>query len=143
MKLIRYEYPNITGSNSLNRLFDFGAPTIERFGKLFDEFLGTGADAGQLPVDLYEDDKNFYARMELPGVDKNAIDLELDNAVLTCSGSYKEKTENGKADYSFRRSVSIPDEAVTDQISASYENGILTVTIPKKEAAESRRIKVK
>ena len=143
MKLIRYEYPNTIGSNSLSRLFDFETPTIERFRKLFDEFLGAGAYADQLPVDLYEDDKNFYARMELPGVDKNAINLEVENAVLTCSGNYSEKTKNGKADYSFKRSVSIPDEAASDQVSASYENGILTVTIPKKEPAEALRIKVK
>ena len=97
MKLIRYEYPNTIGPNSLSRLFDFETPTIERFRKLFDEFLGAGAYADQLPVDLYEDDKNFYARMELPGVDKNAINLEVENAVLTCSGNYSEKTKKWKS----------------------------------------------
>ena len=143
MKLTRCNYPGTTGFNSLNRLFDFGAPTIGRFGGLFDELLGNEAFADQLPVDLYEDDKNFYARMELPGVDRKAINLELENAVLTCSGSYSEETKNGKNDYSFKRSVSIPEEAAADQISANYKDGVLTVTLPKKEAAEARRIKVK
>ena len=143
MKLIRYEYPNKTGHNPLSRLFDFEAPSIERFSKLFDEFLGSEAYADQLPVDLYEDDKNYYARIELPGIDKKAINLELENAVLTCSGNYSEKTKNGKAEYSFTRSISIPDEAVVDQISANHKDGVLTVTIPKKEVAEARQIKVK
>jgi HSP20 family protein len=143
MKLIRYKYPNTTGCNSLSRLFKFETPPIERFGKLFDELLGSEADADQLPVDLYEDNKNFYVRMELPGVDKDAINLELENAVLTCSGNYSEKTKNGNTDYSFKRSISIPDEAVADQISANQKDGVLTVTIPKKEVAEARRIKVK
>lgn len=143
MKLIRYEYPNTTGANALSRLFDFETPAIQRFGKLFDDFLGSETYADQLPADLYEDDKNFYARIELPGVDKNAINLELENAVLTCSGSYSEKTKNGEADFKFKRSISVPDEAATDQISANFKNGILTVTIPKKAAAEARQINVK
>ena len=143
MKLIRYKYPNPTSSNSLSHLFDFGTPTIERFGRLFDEFLGTEAYVDQLPVDLYEDEKNLYTRIELPGVEKNAINLELENSVLTCSGSYSGKTKNGKADYSFKRSVRLPDETALDQVSASYKDGVLTVTIPKKKVAEPRQIKVK
>ena len=144
MKLIRYEYPNNkTGCNSLSRLFGFEAPSIERFGKLFDELLGSEAYTDQLPVDLYEDDRNFYARIELPGIDKKAIDLELENTVLTCSGQYAKKTKNGKTDHSFKRSISIPDEAVVDQISANHKDGILTVTLPKKKASEARRIKIK
>lgn len=143
MKLTRYEYPNKTGCSSLSSLFDFEAPSIERFGKLFDEFLRPEAYADQLPVDFYEDDKNFYARIELPGVDKKVIDLEFENAVLTCSGKYTEKTKSGKTDQSFRRSISIPDEAAVDQISAKHKDGVLTVTLPKKETAEVRRIKVK
>ena len=144
MKLIRYEYPTTTGFNSLSRLFDFETPTIKRFGKLFDEFLGTEAcTTDQLPVDLYEDEKNFYLRIELPGVDKDKISLELENAVLTCSGSYSEETKNGKADYSFKRSISVPDGTMLDQVSASHKDGVLTVTVPKKEAAETHQIQVK
>ena len=143
MKLVRYEYPNTKSSNPLSHLFDFGTPAIERFGRLFDDFWGTEAYTDQLPVDLYEDEKNFYVCMELPGVDKNTINLELENAVLTCSSSYSEETKNGKTDYSFKRSVPLPDEAVLDQVSASYKDGVLTVTAPKKKAAETHQIKVK
>lgn len=143
MKLIRYEYPNTKNSSYLSRLFDFGAPTIGRFEKLFDEFLGVEANADQLPVDLYEDDKNYYTRFELPGVDKDAINLELENAVLTISGNYSEETESGKTDHSFSRSLSVPDKAALDQVSANHKDGILTITIPKKKTAEARQISVK
>lgn len=143
MKLIRYEYPNTKSSSSLDRLFKLGTPAIERFEKLFDEFLGTESAADQLPLDLYEDDKNYYARTELPGVDKDVINLELENSVLSINGSYSEETKNGKTEYSFNRSMSVPDKAALDQVSANYKDGILTITIPKKKAAEARRINVK
>jgi HSP20 family protein len=143
MKLIRYEYPQIPSVGSLNRLLDYGMPALERFGGLFDDFFGSEASLSQPAVDLYEDDHNFFARMELPGVKKNRIDLELENAVLTCSGKYSEKTENAKTDYSFQRSISIPDGVALDQVSADYEDGILTVKMPKKDASRSRQIRVK
>ena len=144
MNLIRYQYPNTTNSNSLENLFNFGTTsTIRRFGKLFDEFLGSGIYADQPLVDLYEDDKSFYAHFELPGVDKNQINLELENAVLTCSGSHSKGSKDGTANYNFKRSILIPDEAAQDNVSANFKNGVLVVTIPKKEAAEARRIKVK
>ena len=137
MKLIRYQYPNTTGYGSLGRLFDFGTPTFKRFKELFDDFLGAESELGQLPVDLYEDDKNFFARMELPGVKKEAINLELDNSVLTCSGNYSNETEKGKANYSFKRSISIPDGAASDQVSANYKDGILTVKMPEKDLGKT------
>lgn len=143
MKLIRYKYPNTTCSNPLSRLFDFETPTMERFEKLFDDFLGAEAYVDQLPVNLYEDDKNFYMQIELPDIDKNAINLELEKGVLTLSYSNSEKTEDGKADCGFRRSISVPDEATQDQITANLNEGILTVTLPKKEATKPLQIKVK
>jgi len=82
MKLIRYEYPQSPSVSAFNRLFDLGAPTVERFGSLFDDFF---AGADQPAVDLYEDVDNFYARLELPGVKKDAVDVELENSILTVS----------------------------------------------------------
>jgi len=143
MKLIRYKYPSTNNPTPLSRLFNFGAPSIERFSQLFDDFYRVGSPADQLPADLYEDDANFYVRLELPGVDKDKINLELENGVLTCSGDYSEKTESRNAKYSFKRSISVPEKASADKVSASHKDGILTVTLPKKEAAEIRQIKVK
>ncbi len=143
MKLIRYEYPQMPSAGSLNRLFDLGMPSVERFGGLFDDFWGSEASLNQPAVDLYEDDHHFFARIELPGVKKDAIDLELENAVLTCSGNYTEKTEDAQTDYSFQRSISIPDGVALNRVSADYEDGVLTVKMPKKDTSKSRQIKVK
>lgn len=143
MKLIRYKYPNTINSNPLGRLFGSETPSFVRFEKLFDEFLGAESQQNQIPADLYEDDQNFFVRLELPGVDKDKIDLELEKSVLTCSGRYSKESGNGKTDYSFKRSVSVPKEAASDQVSANYKDGVLTVTLPKKEVSVPRRIKVK
>lgn len=143
MKLIRYEYPQMPSAGSLNRLFDLGMPTVERFGGLIDDLFGSEASLNQPAVDLYEDDQNFFACLELPGVKKDAIDLQLENAVLTFSGSYSEETKGAKSDYSFQRSISVPDGVARDKIKASYENGILTVIMPKEDTYKPRQITVK
>jgi HSP20 family protein len=143
MKLIRYEYPQAPSTSAFNRLFDLGMPAVERFGELFDDFWGSEAGSHQPAVDLYEDDHNFFARLELPGVKKDAIDLELENAVLTFSGSYSEKTKDMESDYSFQRSIGVPDGVVLDKVTASYKDGILTVTMPKEDTCKPRQITVK
>lgn len=142
MKLIRYEYPQAPATSAFNRLFDLGAPAFERFGSLFDDFFGTELAHHQPATDLYEDDRNFYARMELPGVKKKHIDLELENAVLTVSSTETEETKEEKRSFSFQRSISVPDGVVLDKISAVYEDGVLTVTMPKQEASKPRPIDV-
>jgi HSP20 family protein len=143
MKLVRYEYPQAPSTGAFNRLFDLGMPAMGRLGELFDDFWGPELGAHQPAVDLYEDDQNFFARLELPGVKKDAINLELENAVLTFSGSYSQETKEAKSAYSFQRSISVPDGVVLDKIKASYEDGILTVTMPKEESCKARHITVK
>ncbi|MGB0415130.1 MAG: Hsp20/alpha crystallin family protein [Coraliomargarita sp.] len=143
MKLIRYEYPSTRHSNAFDRLFDLGAPAFGRFGSLFDEFFGAEDGFHQPAADLYEDEHNYFARLELPGVKKKHIDLELENAVLTVSSAESQKEKDAEMSYSFQRSISVPDGVALDKVSASYEDGVLTVTMPKEEATKPRQISVK
>lgn len=143
MKLIRYEYPQTPVNSAFNRLFDFGAPSLERFGSLFDDFWTREAGFQQLGADLFEDDQNFYARMEIPGVKKDMIDLELENSVLTISSKHREDTEMVQSATSFQRSISVPDGVQLEAVSASYDDGILTVCMPKEEDRKARQIEVK
>ena len=73
---------------------------------------------------------------------KKHIDLELENAVLTVSSTETEETKEEKRSFSFQRSISVPDGVVLDKISAVYEDGVLTVTMPKQEASKPRPIDV-
>jgi HSP20 family protein len=142
MKLIRYAYPQSQASNAFNRLFDLGAPTIGRFGSILDDFLGAEAGFNQPAVDLYEDDHSYYARSELPGLSKDAVDIELENSVLTIRSSKESQTDTQTTSARFERSISVPDGVDLDQISAAMQDGILTVTMPKAEARKPRQISV-
>ena len=142
MRLINYNYSPLSVSNRLNRLLGTRTSAIERFGELFDGFWDTETVSNQPAVDFYEDDKNFFVRLELPGVKKDAISLEFENAVLTLSSDHSETKKSEQTSYSFKRSIALPEGAAPDKVTANLKDGILTVTIPKREVAEKRLIKV-
>jgi HSP20 family protein len=110
---------------------------------LFDDFWTRETGFQQIGADLYEDEQNFYARMEIPGMKKDMIDLELENSVLTVSSRTSEETKDVKSAYSYQRSISVPDGVMLDAVSADYEDGILTVCMPKQEDRKPRQITVK
>ncbi|WP_109437115.1 Hsp20/alpha crystallin family protein [Aquimarina sp. AU119] len=128
----------------------------DRLPFLFDDFLATdwfggtaniGKIANSTPaVNVKETDEDFYVELAAPGLSKEDFNIELDNDVLTISSetkSEKETSEN-KGKYTrkefsystFKRSFSLPDTVEGTGIEASYENGVLLVTIPKKEEAK-------
>jgi len=104
--------------------------------------LSGSARGGQFPIDIFEDKDNTYVRAELPGVNRDAIGVEIVEGSLSIQASRREKSSEGESTVSFNRLVSIPDEVQADKVSAAYENGILTVTLPKKEEAKPKKITV-
>jgi len=101
-------------------------------------------------VDIYETENELVFQADLPDVDQKAIDVRVENQTLTIAGERKfEKKDTGKGFHriersygNFVRSFAVPNAFDTDQVNASYRNGVLTVTLPKKEAAKPRQIKV-
>lgn len=100
------------------------------------------ARGGQFPVDLYQDKDNTYVRAELPGVTPDAINVELVNGSLSIQASRKVKSVAGEEEASFSRLVNLPDDVQADKVSAAYENGVLTVTLPVKEEAKPKKISI-
>jgi HSP20 family protein len=104
--------------------------------------LAGSSRGGQFPVDLTEDKENLYVRAELPGVTRDSISVEFVDGSLTVEATLKEKSGEGQTPATFNRQVSIPDEIEADKVSAVYENGVLTVTLPRKEESKPKKIKV-
>ncbi len=144
MKLVRYECPP-TGFTDMNRLFESALPAFDRMSSLFEPFFGSPWAAAEAApaTDLYEDDTNFYVRIELPGVKKDQITLEIENAVLSINANRVRKTDEGEAEESYTRSLSVPECVDPARVEAHYEDGILTITLPKQEARKPRRIDVR
>jgi HSP20 family protein len=101
-----------------------------------------GAVRGQFPVDVYEDKDNTYVRAEMPGVARDSINVEFADGTLSIQGSRKEKSGEGEKPVALSRQVSIFDEVNSEKVAAAYENGVLTVTLPRKEEAKPKKINV-
>ena len=113
--------------------------------QLFDNFVGSPLlsslyEKQYMRADIKEDEKEYIVEVELPGVKKEEIDVSIDNDVLTISVNRNEQVEEKTEQYirqerrvgSFSRSFYI-DNVDIDNVSAKFENGILTVVLPKKE----------
>jgi len=101
-------------------------------------------------VDIFETDNELVIKADLPEVDMKDIQVELENGTLSLKGERKFESENQGAGYhriersygSFARHFSLPDTVAADKVKADYKNGALTVTLPKKELAKPRTVKV-
>jgi len=101
-----------------------------------------GFTTKNLAAEVDEDAENFYVRLEVPGVKKEAVKLDLNNRLLTVSVEKKEKRGETESSYTLTRSVSVPETVNAEAIGAKLEDGILTVTLPKAEERKPRAITV-
>jgi len=113
---------------------------------------GNVATANWAPaVDIKEDDKAFTLLADIPGVDPEDIEITMDKGVLTVKGERQSEKKTEEENYkrverqygAFYRRFTLPDSANADAIEAHSEHGVLSITIPKQEVAQSRRISVK
>ena len=111
------------------------------FGTALSGFSGLGR-GGQFPVDLFQDKDNTYVRAELPGVTPDAISVEMVNGSLSIQANRKVKTAENEENVWFSRLVSLPDDVEADKVTAAYENGILTVTLPVREEAKPKKVSI-
>ncbi|MEN9841042.1 MAG: hypothetical protein RL376_842 [Verrucomicrobiota bacterium] len=144
MRLIRYTTPLLNGySSALARSPWTGLEA--QMDRLFETALGdtVAASAERFPVDLYEDSAASYVRAELPGVSRADLGVELVEGTLHLSAKRTHQVGERAETVEFRRAITVPEHAVqADKVSAAYENGVLTVTLPKREEAKPRKISV-
>lgn len=130
-----------TLQDQMNRLFN---DAFERTGD--ESSLSSWAPA----VDIYETDHDLVVKADLPDVDPKDLDIRVENNILTIRGERKFEKKVNEKDYlrveraygSFARSFTLANTVNSDAIKADYQSGVLTLSIPKREEAKPKQIKV-
>ncbi len=107
--------------------------------------------AGALAVDMYETDQDVVIKSSMPGVKAEDLDITITGDTLTIKGETKTEEKVEKANYirqerrygAFCRSLTLPTTIVAEKAKAEFENGVLTLTLPKAEEVKPKTIKVK
>ena len=152
MNLIRYQAPDLAPWPALDRWSNlrdelnsfFDMPFWSSFSRTSQLFTGWSP-----ALDLYESGDHLVAVVELPGMRKDVIDISLHDGTLTISGERKRESNNGEASQrteryvgAFRRSIALPTRVDPSKVTATYQDGILKVTLPKAEEAKPKQIQV-
>jgi HSP20 family protein len=145
MAIVRFEpFRDLQGlQERMNRMFD---ESYRRGGEEDYALGGTWAPA----VDIYEQDGTLVLKAELPGVDPKEVQLNVENNVLTIRGERKLENEVKKENYhrveraygSFTRSFHLPNTVDTNNIKAEFKDGVLKVSLPKREEAKQKQISI-
>ena len=101
-------------------------------------------------VDIFETENELVLKADVPDVEAKDIDVRMENQTLTIAGERKfEKKDSGKGYHriersygSFVRSFAVPNSVDTEKVSADYKNGVVTIKLPKKEAAKPKQVRV-
>lgn len=109
-----------------------------------------GANAFVPSLDIYQDKDNVIAKAALPGIDPENVNISIENDILTIEGSMKKESEVDEKDYyrkeissgSFHRSMILPTSVDGDKARAEFANGILEITMPKKEEVKPKSVKI-
>lgn len=124
----------------MNRLFD---DAFRGFGSRLPSFGGF-AGAGWPSVEISDNDKEIRVTAEVPGMEENDIEVLLEDGVLTLKGEKRSETEDKDRQFSerfygrFERRIPLGLEVEEDKVAADFHNGVLTVTLPRSERAQSK-----
>jgi HSP20 family protein len=102
------------------------------------------------PVDIYETENELVLKADVPEIDPKNVAIQMENGTLTVKGERRfEEQRNGRGFHriergygSFVRAFSLPDTVDPEKVKADYKNGVLTITLPKKEVAKPKTVNV-
>jgi len=142
MTLIKYNRPsgNIAGKHFSDIMDEF-----------FNEAISNRTSTFTPSINISETDDQFSIEVEIPGMKKEDIDINIENNTLTISGERKQKTEEDGRRFhrvetnfgSFNRSFQLPDHVDEDSIEATYSNGLLQINMGKREEKLKKQIAIK
>lgn len=148
---------------TLTRFVPFRSPLADvavlqnRLNSIFSEFARPEGEQESLamgsfipPVDVYEDAHELVLKLEVPGIKQSDLDVRVENQTLTVKGERKFETNEKEENFhrierrygSFARSFTLPQTVNTEAVKAGYEQGVLTISLEKKEAAKPKQVKV-
>jgi HSP20 family protein len=146
MLISRKKHTSESGSlkNAMGRL-------IEGSLILPQALLALWAGTGVVPLDVYEEGDNLVIKASLPGIKPEDLNIEVCGNILTISGESRLETERKEENYflserhygQFSRSVTLPYEVKVDEVNAEFEDGILTLTLPKAVTTQGKKYTVK
>jgi HSP20 family protein len=124
------------------------------FGRTFtgSELTRRSAAGTWMPaLDVFETDDKLIAKMDLPGIDPNEVEVSVEDSTLTVSGKRELTSETNEEDYhrierrygAFTRSIALPQTADAEKVQASFDKGVLTIEIAKTEKARPKKIHVR
>jgi HSP20 family protein len=123
------------------------------FDRVTEQLLGAPSGSTRvprfMPMDLYRSGDHYVLHADLPGVDPGSVDVGVENNTLTIKAERSERTEDGvqwisseRFTGTYMRQLALGDGIDADKISATYVNGVLTVTLPVAERAKPRRVSI-
>jgi HSP20 family protein len=141
--------------NRLEQPFRGATSLQEQINRVFGDVVGrTGEESNLTPwapaVDIYETENELVVKADLPDVNPQDLDIRVENNILTIRGERKFATKVHEDNYlrieraygSFSRSFSLANSVKSEAIKAEYHDGVLTLTLPKREEAKPKQIKV-
>jgi HSP20 family protein len=133
-------------------LLDFPTPTLRLFQDTVNRMLNESASARPwVPaVDIFETENELVLKADVPEIELKDVDIRLENGTLALRGERKFEKTGAEGGYHrlergygrFERYFTLPDTVDADKVQAAYKDGVLTVTLPKKEIAKPRQIQV-
>lgn len=145
--LVRWEPTRELASlrDRVDRLFG------ETFGRAWGDQEGLTSGAWIPPVDVFESEDHIVLKADLPDVNKDEVDISVQNNTLTIKGERKMEDEVKEKNFyrmertygAFTRSFTLPPTIDSERIDANFNNGVLTLTLPKREESKPKQIKVK
>jgi len=135
----------MTLRDAMDRLFD------DAFTRPFSLQRNGGATWSSLPIDMYQTNDDVIVKAVVPGIQPDQVQINVTGDVLTIRGEAKQEEEKKERAWhlrehrfgSFERSVALPVSVVPDKATAEFENGILTITLPKAEEVKPKAITIK
>ena len=139
----------------LRRTRWYSPPSRDFLNSFFEDFGIPGLfteEGGFTPAfDISETENELIVRGEIPGMDKEDMDIHLTDGLLTIRGEKRHEKEEKKENYhrtersygAFSRSIGLPFDVETDKVDANYKDGVLKLTLPKSKKAKLKKIEVK